>query len=529
MWRLPVLRPIASPARLACWFALVATTLAPGAMHAIDTRLYPIDPSKGDGIGEYVSEANLDLIVARVVAVSDRGATIAHPPLVMLDVERVLRGHVHLGRLRALWVMEDRNVFRCGNETKGEQEAADRYYAQRVHGPRVGARMLLAGWRSEPDTFWSADPSVRFPDSEELRLRIAREAQRADIQRERTAFRRRQQQIAQEATDERGRRAADLRALVRRSTDIVIGQVRPRSRELLVIASLYEAPRNPLAARINSAIEHDFHSGTPGQRLALEGADGAVARLLAAGEAAASARPDSTIPGPYICFLRRCAFVPYESGYYPMAIVDPTAGVLPADSAVVRVVRGIVARESRHGPWTPLPPTECGASMKRFSALDDSALDNIRVRIMYARPGGYAERRQSFVFGVGLSDQDESFIPFCGVCRERAWSDQLMSRYPVSVQRGVIGAWVRTLADLPDAGVVMSPDSVVAIVTVRGQLGGTMRSAERELFDLGLAHAAEALTRFVENDTVAAWRVNYWKYSFGSPIAPQAGWHLMGQ
>ena len=77
MWRLPVLRPIASPARLACWFALVATTLAPGAMHAIDTRLYPIDPSKGDGIGEYVSEANLDLIVARVVAVSDRGATIA--------------------------------------------------------------------------------------------------------------------------------------------------------------------------------------------------------------------------------------------------------------------------------------------------------------------------------------------------------------------------------------------------------------------------------------------------------------------
>src|SRR5438093_2864493 len=45
-------------------------------------------------LGEYASKAGLDVVVARVVAVSDSQATIGDPPRVTLDVRRVLRSHL---------------------------------------------------------------------------------------------------------------------------------------------------------------------------------------------------------------------------------------------------------------------------------------------------------------------------------------------------------------------------------------------------------------------------------------------------
>src|SRR5216117_3367294 len=56
------------------------------------------------GAGEYISDYDLDFVVARVVSVTDSDATVAHPPHVVLFVERVLRGKLARGKLSALWV-----------------------------------------------------------------------------------------------------------------------------------------------------------------------------------------------------------------------------------------------------------------------------------------------------------------------------------------------------------------------------------------------------------------------------------------
>jgi len=90
-------------------------------------------------------------------------------------------------------------------------------------------------------------------------------------------------------------------------------------------------------------------------------------------------------------------------------------------------------------------------------------------------------------------------------------------------------AWLRTLSDLERVEDATPPDSVVAIVTVRGTLHGVTRSAEHPMSILRLKSAADALTQHVQADSLAAWRVNYWKYVFCPLLAPQAGWHLAGR
>src|SRR3989442_495885 len=74
-------------------------------------------------------------------------------------------------------------VFRCGNETKAEQAAWDRYCASPVRGPRIGTRVLLGGRRSS-DSLWVAAADVRVVYSEHLRQRVMWGMTLADRRRE---------------------------------------------------------------------------------------------------------------------------------------------------------------------------------------------------------------------------------------------------------------------------------------------------------------------------------------------------------
>src|SRR5437867_3473147 len=69
------------------------------------------------------------------------------------------------------------------------------------------------------------------------------------------AFRKRQRDSKQAAMDERKRHGANLHALVRASTDILLAQVCRASHELQVGTYLYSAPRDSVAARVNAALE----------------------------------------------------------------------------------------------------------------------------------------------------------------------------------------------------------------------------------------------------------------------------------
>lgn len=518
------------PRRIA-WAALViAAALLVGVGRSAGTApiIFGGVGADGAGAGDFVSFAGLDLVVARIVEVSDANATIANPPHVTLDVERVLRGEIRPGRIRALWVMEPAGMMLCGNMTKEERDALERYHATPAPGPRVGDRMLLGGRRLGQDSLWRAYPEVRFRDSDTLRGRVGLEARRADGRREGQALRDRQRGIAQRVADDHKRRNANLHALVRASTDIVVARIRPRSHELELLARLYEAPRDSLAVRINASLECcGYRYRSPVMQLSFEDHEGGAARLVKAADDE-SGNMAAGAPA-YVCFLRRRAFTSYDGGEYPMALADSDAGLLPADSTTIKAVRRIVVREAQRGPWTPSPPAECGASWARFASLAGSEWESVRVRIMYARVGTYPERRQSFVFGSGLPNHDRSFIPLCDRCGERAWSDQLSSRYQVRLRREALAAWLKALAETKDADAAIPADSVFAILTVRGELNGTMRAAERSLSSRSLVRVVEALTRATQDDSKAAWRVNYLKHSFGSPLAPDEGWRLVGR
>ncbi len=475
------------------------------------------------GLGGYVSDAEFDLVVAQVLSVSDAAATIAKPPHVILQVERVLRGRLRPGSLETLWIM-DESMPGCGNMTPAEWEAHERYYAQRVKGPRVGKRFILAGSHGE-DSLWHTVPQVRLAYDEALASQLYSQARMADSTKEHAASVERQRGAEQDASDARLRESADLRRLVRASTDILVAEVRRGETKLTVEERLYEAPHEAIAQTINASISKGYVRGD-GLRVKLEGPENAVARLLNLAEEEMMVSDPTGAVGTYLCFLRRRALLPYDGGFIPMVPADPGTGILVANPELTRQVRGIIATESRKGPWSPLPPPECGARLSQFARLRGSDGDSIRVRILYARPQRNGGRSQSFVFGVGLQDRGRPFIPLCDPLGEWGWSDQQSSPYTVGLPRVAMAAWVGALASLPAK--TLPADSVVAILTVQGVIGGTTRSAERRLSDRELAQVAEALTKAAVADSTAAWRINYWKHSFGNPLAPEMGWRLAG-
>jgi hypothetical protein len=478
--------------------------------------------------GGLVSDFGLDLVSARVDSVWDSTATVSRPPVVLLHVREVLDGRLPRGPLLCRWVSLSTlfKIARCGNETAAEAAAWHRALSRPVRGPSPGTWLLLGGHTVSGDSLWVCDPGVRVPDTPHNRFLLGMAARDAENARYRRSLLAEQQQRERTVADRRRRDAVHLGAMVRASTDIVVARVGWSSklvpRRLDIIERLYQAPDDPIFMRVDSLLGVGLRG--PDRRMdLLDPPEGAARHLLA----------DAGLNWvqPCVCFLRRGAPLPlpYERGLVPVVLVDRDGGLLPADPATVRQVRRLVAGARRHGPWPASRPAECGASLERFAELRGAAWDTVQVGLLYARPGNSSERVQSFVFRTHGYDWDPTDLVWCDSCSAFAWSDQMHARYPVRVPRAALARWVGDLATRFRGGVRVPADSVHAIVTVRGVVGGVPRTAEQRLTRDDLTRVVADLTTAVAADSLASWRVDYMKYAFGAPLAPQPGWHPAGR
>ncbi|QRN99340.1 ankyrin repeat domain-containing protein [Archangium violaceum] len=99
-----------------------------------------------------------ELVVARVVAVHDEGATHAEPSTVLLQVEEVLTGDITPGVVQAVW--SEHLHLMC---EVGEEEGIRRWKATSQRGPEVGARFLLAGGFNRSRRWFMTVPELRLP------------------------------------------------------------------------------------------------------------------------------------------------------------------------------------------------------------------------------------------------------------------------------------------------------------------------------------------------------------------------------
>ncbi|WP_257459951.1 ankyrin repeat domain-containing protein [Archangium lipolyticum] len=99
-----------------------------------------------------------ELVVARVVAVHDEGATNAVPSSVLLQVEEVLTGDITPGVVQAVW--SEHLHLMC---EVGEEERIARWKATSQRGPEVGARFLVAGGFNRSRRWFMTVPELRLP------------------------------------------------------------------------------------------------------------------------------------------------------------------------------------------------------------------------------------------------------------------------------------------------------------------------------------------------------------------------------
>jgi ankyrin repeat protein len=106
----------------------------------------------------FPSVGECELVVARVVAVHDDGATHAEPPTVLLQVEEVLTGDISPGIVQAVW--SEHLHLMCA---VGEEANIERWKATRQRGPEVGARFLVAGGFNRSRRWFMTVPELRLP------------------------------------------------------------------------------------------------------------------------------------------------------------------------------------------------------------------------------------------------------------------------------------------------------------------------------------------------------------------------------
>jgi hypothetical protein len=111
---------------------LLTAGRAPGAAPPRPRPAYPEGHWQGGGAA--------DVVVARVVAVADRGATNGNPPRVELRVEEVLRGDPKLDRRQTVW--QPVSPFLC---LTGAEKAYALWQAAPLAGPRAGDRLIVWG------------------------------------------------------------------------------------------------------------------------------------------------------------------------------------------------------------------------------------------------------------------------------------------------------------------------------------------------------------------------------------------------
>ena len=118
----------------------------------------------------------------------------------------------------------------------------------------------------------------------------------------------------------------------------------------------------------------------------------------------------------------------------------------------------------------------------------------------------------------------EPELPLCTACRERAWSAQGDQSYCVGASPEAIAIGVRALGGLAALREPVPADSVIAILTVSGVVGGAARIAEAELSGATLVEVAEVLSQAMRGNSRASWMINYWKREFGLPLTTDPKW-----
>src|SRR5262245_13126960 len=469
------------------------------------------DPYQAD-LARLVVGGGTDLLVARVVAVLDSGATIADPPRLTLQVEKSLRGKLWRGLLPARWDRTSYPIFRCGNESRAEQEAWDRYLQTPVRGPRIGERLLLAGvWRGE-DSSWVTGEVALSPADEG---RLLEDIRTLELRREAEAEAQARKVETDLVTDRYLRAEADLPALCRASTDVLLGTL-TRDNKLHVVSRLWSRPQEAAAAHADSVLEFGERQTNAMQEIVFGPKDERVVRCrVRYAEQGLVPGIPAVSPPVLMMFLRRGPFDPGGEGVRTYWLADHDNGLLLADPATLRAVTRALPG-ALVSPQAPSP--ECGASLESFADIAPERLAEIRIKITCLRPGGYPGRVQTFLFGMGAKRDDILAFTPCALPGEMYWNDFTMRVYPIDVSAEAVK---RAIQAIPGGG---SPDSALAVVSVRDREHQFEATLDAARF-LQFVGELEAILRPY---TDALWRLNYLKYSYGPPLQPDPDWKLKG-
>jgi len=339
--------------------------------------------------------------------------------------------------------------------------------------------------------------------------------------------------------DRRARAAADIDALCRASTDIfvgtlgleteMLGMVQPLAVGMDVKARLWSQEQSPLAVRVDSILELPQRRNSAGEQLALAPQDLRLYRCRVQ-RAAQERISDVTTPPPptLIMFLKRGPFDPSGSSRRWYRLADHKNGLLPADSTTFRTVREALALGSQRMAEPPTPLSDCGAALADFVGLPEELHARLRCKITCVKRANWSGRVQSFVFGCGGTDEDtRSSVP-CAMAGEFYWNDFAMDPYWVPIGPANMSELLRNLNHDFGSSRSVDPMEAAAILSLYGPIDGRQREFEISLGSGDVDRLGAALTQATRGDSLVMWRVNYLKFSFGEPLAPDADWHMSG-
>ena len=472
---------------------------------------------------EYVVEAGLQIVVARVASVSDSGATIGNPPRVQLVVERVLRGQLKRGPLDAVWVASLDQPFRCGNESVSERESWRLYYQSPLKGPMVGQRLILGGCPLREEGGWGVSEYVRLPYSSKRVDDLVRRVRRVDAIREAALVAAANEDSRQRAEDRRVLARADVAALCASANEVVLAKIRQRDR-ILVLERLKSEPQDPVSRAIDERL-HLREALSIQERLVITPRDRRMYHRRYA-LTSPDARDRYDVPSPtYLMFLRRGPYNSERRHYLP---ADHDNALIVANPGITRAVRAELERQDRSGRSNVRRPPECGARPATFFDARPEVRGGFQLKITSLKRGSYPERTQALLLGHGITeDRHHAFTP-CLLPVEHYWHDFVGGAYPVAIDSVAMAFVIGQLGDVPQVHSSVTEEHAIAVAAFVGTIDGVDRVAEVLLDVAGLEAVSASLGRSLFGDHRASWFLNYWRYQFGQPLAADPGFELGG-
>lgn len=478
----------------------------------------PCGPMIFGSPGEYAVAGGLEVFIADVVAVKDSGTTFGNPPYVTLRPVRILRGHPLPDVLGLTWPASTECDFRCGNEPPSARDW--KVFATPYHGPGRGERWVV-GALTDQHGAWFAMSQVRFRDDDRATRQLEEEIRVAEERAANLAESRRLQDERDLREDAERLRSADLDALCRASTDVVIATIEEHfwyDQSLQSLLFLASRPQDVQSQEIDRYVEGlDRDHGRPSLRVTYDDGPLIHCRLELA--------PPSSGDGmrairKAVLFLRRGGYVQSQGRVYWLA--DHRNGILPADSATVHAVRAALARQPMREAAGLSPPAEAGLPFEALHGLSDEQLGNVQGKLIGLQDPSYHHQVQSLLFAVGISATalnehlSHSFVP-CLLPGERYWRDVQMLCYPVPVSKAQMRGMLTEFDHLPVFhGVRFGPEA--ASLQLRTAFEGRTRICEVLLDADDLRRVADAMRIVVKEDSVATEALYWWRCRFGVSV-----------